>query len=34
MRLNFTMQTPENVQEGMMKLRKAIDRQRIQSTAV
>jgi len=33
MRLNFAKQTPENIQEGMMRLRKAIDRQQIQSTA-
>ena len=26
MRLNFSKQTPENIQEGMMRLRKAIDR--------
>ena len=26
MRLNFAKQTPENIQKGMMRLRKAIDR--------
>jgi GntR family transcriptional regulator/MocR family aminotransferase len=34
MRLNFTIQTPEKIEEGIKRLRKAIDRQRFQSTGV